>query len=251
MTQDVTWLTIVVRYNKNGQVFSTINGAGGTDGRFAYGDRTFDAIYLVRSRTNTAHLNSDVAGAFIVDELLTKDATTVIANEMINGMDLTNTTCPSGNNCTICPTDSTSPVGTTQITSCTCNQGYTGPNGGPCTVCPVGTSKQNIGSAACIDCVAGKYSILTGRFECTDCATATYSTTVGATVATTCLGCPASSNCALELLAQPSLLAHATSGLRARTVAHARHAPPAPTKPREARPRVRLAQPGRTCQPQP
>ena len=71
MTQDVTWLTIVVRYNKNGQVFSTINGAGGTDGRFGYGDMNFDAIYLGRSRTNTGHLNAAVAGAFIVDELLT------------------------------------------------------------------------------------------------------------------------------------------------------------------------------------
>ena len=194
MTQDVTWLTIVVRYNKNGQVYSTINGAGGTDGRFGYGDRTFDALYLGRSRTNTGHLNGDIAGAFIVDELLTIDATNVISNAMVNGMDLTDTTCPSGNTCTVCPMDSTSPTGSTQITSCTCNQGYTGLNGGPCTACPVGTYKQNSGSAACIDCVAGKYSILTARIACTDCAAGTYSPTVAATSVAVCLACPANAN---------------------------------------------------------
>jgi hypothetical protein len=172
----------------------TINGAGGTDGRFGYGDRTFDAIYLGRSRTNTGHLNGDIAGAFIVDELLTIDATTVIANDMVNGMDLTDTTCPSGNTCTVCPADSTSPTGSTQITSCTCNQGYTGLNGGPCTACPVGTYKQNSGSAAYVDYVAGKYSILTVRLACTDCVAGTYSPTVAATSAAACLACPANAN---------------------------------------------------------
>jgi hypothetical protein len=137
MTQDVTWLTIVVRYNKNGQVFSTINGAGGTDGRFGYGDMNFDAIYLGRARGGGGHLNADVAGAFIVDELLTTDATNAITQTMFDGVDLTDTTCPSGNACTACadgtyksttgsnlcincPANSAS-----ASTSCTCNAGYT------------------------------------------------------------------------------------------------------------------------------
>ncbi len=59
-----------------------INGAGSSDSRFVYGDTTFDAIYVGRSRTNTGHMNADVAGAFIVDENLNSYAIYEIISAM-------------------------------------------------------------------------------------------------------------------------------------------------------------------------
>jgi hypothetical protein len=127
-------------------------------------------------------LNADIAGFFFVDEWMTLEALTTIVNDMLNGMDLTNTTCPSGNICTQCPTRTykTSIVSVT-CTSCSCsaltchastgctyNTGYTDPKGDPCTTCSVGQYKNEPGNIQyqddpafafdCFDFTNGKYT---------------------------------------------------------------------------------------------
>ena len=54
-----------------------------------------------------------------------------------------------------CPANSTSPAGSTNITNCTCNVGYTGPDGGSCAACEAGKYKEAVGSAACTQCPPG------------------------------------------------------------------------------------------------
>jgi len=78
--------------------------------------------------------------------------------------------------CTLCPTNSNSPVGSTIVTACVCDAGSTGPDGGACT-----------------QCVAGKYKSVTGNATCTNCLAGEYSTTVGAT-SNMCSVCGANSN---------------------------------------------------------
>jgi hypothetical protein len=67
-----------------------------------------------------------------------------------------------------CPQFSTSPEGSTAITNCLCNPGYTG--SGTCTACVAGKYKASAGSAACDDCVPGKSSLAatTSSSECFD-----------------------------------------------------------------------------------
>jgi hypothetical protein len=55
--------------------------------------------------------------------------------------------------CTDCPTNSSSPAGSTALTSCTCNAGFPGPNGGPCTACVAG--KYQSVTAATVTCSGG------------------------------------------------------------------------------------------------
>jgi len=54
--------------------------------------------------------------------------------------------------CDTCPYDSSSPVGSLNVTACTCNAGSSGPDGGTCTKCFAGTYKVGSGSASCDDC---------------------------------------------------------------------------------------------------
>ena len=51
----------------------------------------------------------------------------------------TNTHSPGGSSCSSCPPSSNSAVGSTSMSACTCNLGYTGSNGGACSACPAGT----------------------------------------------------------------------------------------------------------------
>lgn len=90
-----------------------------------YYDRTLSGIYLGKSFIAGKELNADIAGVFLVDELLTNDAINAIADAMIAGVDLTDTICPFGN---------------------------------PCTACPAGKYKDASGSAACTNCTSGTYS---------------------------------------------------------------------------------------------
>ena len=202
--QDVSWGTVVIRYSSSTQVLSfSVNGyevvsyigywpdrnlAGINIGRAGYYDSYDD------SQQAYTPFNGNMTGVFVVDEYLTTQATTEIANMMTQGVDLTDTICPSGNACTACapatykisagsspcltcPANKTSPVGSRSSDACisiVCNAGYTDPSGGPCTVCDTGTYKNTTGSAACTACVAG-----------------TYSTTPAAT---TCVSCPDNSN---------------------------------------------------------
>jgi hypothetical protein len=152
-------------------------------------------VYLSTSSTSYA-FNGNIAGFFFVDEYISDEAMTAIAAAMTAGVDLTDTTCPSGNactacdaakykstsgtaSCTACPAGLTSPVGSTSSVACivaACNAGYTGPDGGVCAPCAAGSYKSTTGSAACTSCGAG-----------------TYSTTAAATSAAACLACPANS----------------------------------------------------------
>jgi hypothetical protein len=79
--------------------------------------------------------NGDIAGLFAVDEFLSTDATTAIANAMVQGVDLTSAPCAAtASSCVACPVGTTSAVGSSNISSCVsagCGAGSTGPDGGP------------------------------------------------------------------------------------------------------------------------
>ena len=75
--------------------------------------------------------------------------------------------------CQSCPIHTQSQVGSTTLSSCVCNFGYTGPDGGTCNACP-----------------AGKYKTVTGTLACEDCDINTYSTAIGETVVSNCQRCP-------------------------------------------------------------
>jgi hypothetical protein len=81
--------------------------------------------------------------------------------------------------CLKCPTHrTTAAVGSTRITDCKCNAGFSGPDGdsGTCVACVAGKYKSVIGSSACLDCPVGKHS-----------------DTIEATDISTCESCPADS----------------------------------------------------------
>jgi len=78
--------------------------------------------------------------------------------------------------CLSCPDASSSPVGSSAITTCTCNAGASGPNGGPCVMC-----------------VTGKYKAVIGTSVCLNCSVNTFSSVVGATTSLTCATCAANS----------------------------------------------------------
>ena len=112
-------------------------------------------------------------------------------------------------NCTTHSTQvhTTSPIGSTSFSSCTCKSGYekvgtnpfecialacaagsTGP-AGSCTQCVPGKYKTVSGSALCDDCLAGKYSAATGASTaatCLSCSSSTYSETAGSPACTLC-----------------------------------------------------------------
>ena len=78
--------------------------------------------------------------------------------------------------CQNCPSFTQSNAGSSALTSCVCNPGYTGPDGGTCSAC-----------------AAGKYKAVTGSIACTDCSSNSYSTAIAATTVGTCLSCPLNS----------------------------------------------------------
>ena len=178
-----TWATVVITYSASTSKFSfTINGIGSTGVAVPiWNDKMLSGINMGTHPFYTSeNFNGDIAGAFVVDEYLSQTATTEIANAMKQGVDLTNTTCPTGNactacasatyknssgmaSCTTCPENSgASCVGCTAFTDCTCNAGYTGPSGGPCSPCAAGTYKNAPGSAACTACPYNTVSLASG-----------------------------------------------------------------------------------------
>ena len=102
------------------------------------------------------------------------------------------TICPSGTyknssgsaNCTSCPVNSNSSVGSMLVTSCSCNPGYTGPDGGPCPTCDAGKFKNASGSQACDVCAVNTYSA-SGALFCTACP-AGFTSPNGSTVFSDC-----------------------------------------------------------------
>ncbi len=149
------WLTVVASYRISTRVCSlTINGVlATTTGSTTLTDRTNSLNFMGRSNWGSdPFLSADLAGVFVVDEFLGTDATTAIYNAMIDGVDLTSTTC--GEIKQIC----------SSTLGCSCNTGYTGPetgaSKGQCSICPVGTYKSTNGSAACTNCTANANSLL-------------------------------------------------------------------------------------------
>ena len=73
-------------------------------------------------------------------------------------------TCLSGfyksqqGTCTSCSADSTSRFGSTNVTDCKCNKGFTGPDGILCIACEGGEYKDVYGSATCVNCPQYSFS---------------------------------------------------------------------------------------------
>ena len=134
-----TWNTFTVRYNyATGYASKKYNSYQTSTGiAIQVSDRDVDGIYIGSSQSNTNFLNADVAGVFVVDEFLGEDATNAIAQAMRNGVDLTDTTCPSGNNCTVCAVNTFKP-----------SAGYD-----PCTACPTGKYSTTQGASSETTCV--------------------------------------------------------------------------------------------------
>ncbi len=89
-----SWLTIVVRYRASTREYSlTVNNANPVSGTASntVTDRTLSGTYMGKSWWSTydAYFNGDMAGVFVVDEYLSTDATSAIADSMTRGEDLT------------------------------------------------------------------------------------------------------------------------------------------------------------------
>jgi hypothetical protein len=91
-----TWLTAVARYRASTREWwFSVNGVAASSGSASasLADRTPSLTYMGRSQwSNDAYLNGDIAGVFVVDEYLSTDATSAIADAMVRGVDLTETT---------------------------------------------------------------------------------------------------------------------------------------------------------------
>ena len=98
--------------------------------------------------------------------------------------------------CFACPPHSQSVEGSSNITHCLCNAGYTGTHGGPCSACVKGTYKINNSSASCTLCGAGTYSPIVAANSssvCVACPADTYQPIMGANASSLCLACPSHS----------------------------------------------------------
>ncbi len=71
--------------------------------------------------------------------------------------------------CTSCPVNANSSLGSTNVSACSCNPGYSGPDVGPCVACAAGTAKSVSGPAACGVCPADTFSDTSAAFVCTAC----------------------------------------------------------------------------------
>jgi hypothetical protein len=197
-----SWLSIIVTYRSSTRFYQVaVNSNIISTVATALTDRTlsFTSMGMSLSPAND-FLSADVAGCFVVDEYLGIYATTAIVDAMSNGVDLTDTTCPSGSPCTACaagtykietgsagcmtcPVGSTSPASSTSSTECIvtdCNTGYTNPDG-----------------VACLSCVTGTYKDTKGSQVCTLCPNNTYSTAIGANASSTCQPCQGNSTAAM------------------------------------------------------
>jgi len=71
--------------------------------------------------------------------------------------------------CTSCPRNSSSPSGSSALTACQCNAGFSGANGGTCSACGAGSYKATVGSVACTLCGANTYSPSNASISATSC----------------------------------------------------------------------------------
>ena len=71
--------------------------------------------------------------------------------------------------CALCPLNSSSPSGSSALTACQCNAGFSGANGGTCSACVAGSYKATVGSVACTLCGANTYSTSNASISATSC----------------------------------------------------------------------------------
>ena len=71
----------------------------------------------------------------------------------------------SESTCQSCPANSVSLAGSSVITACECDKGYTGPDGGTCQACAQGKYKESTGSQHCTGCIAA-CMCLSGQSHC-------------------------------------------------------------------------------------
>jgi hypothetical protein len=93
MIQQNTWVTVVVRYSASTRQYVVkVNNVADYTGIASdtVPDRTVSGTYIGKSWWSAdAYLNGDMAGVFVVDEYLSTDATSAIADAMARGEDLT------------------------------------------------------------------------------------------------------------------------------------------------------------------
>jgi cysteine-rich repeat protein len=98
--QQNTWVTVVVRYSASTrQYVVTINNAADYTGTASgtVPDRTVSATCIGKSPwRDNAYFNGDIAGVFVVDEYLSAEATSALADAMVRGVDLTTQVCGDG-----------------------------------------------------------------------------------------------------------------------------------------------------------
>ena len=98
-------------------------------------------------------------------------------------------------NCSACPAGKTSKQGVSDLSNCTCTQGYSGPDGeAVCVACTNGTFKSEMGSGACIACEAGTYQEMVASSACTLCPSGKYLPVEGSKSLASCRDCPANTN---------------------------------------------------------
>jgi hypothetical protein len=107
-----TWLTVVVRYLASTRECVVNDNFVGTASE-ALIDRTLTGTYIGKSHWgNDPYFNGDMAGVFVVDEYLSAETASVIADDMVKGVDLSKSE--------LCKT-------------------------GPCVLCEAGTYKRTVG----------------------------------------------------------------------------------------------------------
>jgi hypothetical protein len=88
-----SWLTAMVRYRASTREWwFTVNDVAASAGTASesLADRTLSGTYMGKSWwSGDAYFNGDMAGVFVVDEYLSTDATSAIADAMVRGEDLT------------------------------------------------------------------------------------------------------------------------------------------------------------------
>ena len=132
------------------------------------------------------------------------------------------TTCPAGTYkptngsaaCTSCAVNANSSVGSTNVSACSCNPGYTGPDVGPCVACAAGAAKSVSGSAACGVCPADTFSNTSAASVCTACPTG-FKALSGTTTSVDCCGLNSSPTC----LTVPNVIASYSTTACARFIA--------------------------------
>jgi hypothetical protein len=215
-----TWLTVVVRYKASSLDLHVKVNEEEQSGKATsqVTDKTYSGTLLGKSHwAGDDYLNADVAGVFVVDEYLSTDASSYVAESMMLGKDLTETkvTCTackpgtfksaSGSSaCDVCPPGKYSVVnGSSSNTTClNCPPGtYLETIGNDalsdCLKCPPGTyveTESNDALSDCMACAAGKYSIINGSSSnttCLNCPPGTYLETEGNDALSDCMACAA------------------------------------------------------------